>query len=367
MTVACFGRERGGESWWKLVVEGEGALKSLPLHRLFCPRAGDESAVFLCEGSRPDGAAWASASEVPVEFFEPHPLRVPWGFPGWIDDALGWISSHAGAISSWTELKSWCLSCVIRAETARGTVFFKATNPRPLFCNEPLVTQRLAARFPGRVPAPLAIDAGRGWLLLDDFGPCLEETDPERGSARLLGDFSSFQQQTLGREWESELLALGCVDRRPAQLAREVDSLLADEESLAALADAEREKLLSMDWQARIAAFSETPCALVHGDLHAGNVATRAGGGLLYFDWTDASVALPWMDLLLPSWEKNGEAARSLLSAWSQPLPPWETIAPLIALHHAVSYRHIRDAVEPCVRRELDRSLPHFLERAAAF
>ena len=355
MRATHFGRERDGAPWWKFVGELDG-----PMHRLFCPHATPEEATFLVEGRRPDGATNIGESEVPVEFFEPSALRVPWGFPGWIDGALGWISAHAGEVSSWTELKSWCLSCVIRAETERGTVFFKATNLRPLFCNEPTVTQNLARRFPGRVPAPIAIDGGRGWMLLADFGPNLSETDPENSTARILADFSRLQSETLGRE--GEFLALGCVDRRPAQLAREVASMLADEESLAALTEGERGKLLSIDWQSRIGELADAPCALVHGDLHTGNVATGEGGGLLYFDWTDASVAPPWMDLLLPFWEKE-----DVLPFWSASIPPWETIAPLIALHHAVSYRHIRDAIEPCVRHELAGSLPHFLRRAIEF
>lgn len=363
MKILLFGMEKDSGRWWRRRCESNDEAKSFPLHRLFCPLASGDEAVFFVEGVRPDGAVSAEDSEVPLTLWEPHPLRVPWGVPGWIDDALGWIAANAGEITSWKELKSWCLSCVIYAETPRGTVYFKATNLRPLFCNEPSVTQRLAEWFPGRVPAPIAIDAARGWMLLADFGPEIAQTDPENSAARILTDFSVLQQTTLGRE--SELLALGCVDRRPAQFAREVASLLADEESLSTLTEPEREKLLSVNWQEKIEAFSSVPCALVHGDLHTGNVATGAGRELLYFDWTDASVAMPWMDLLLPFWEKDEAASQSLLAAWSAPIPPWETIAPLIALHHAVSYRHIRDAIEPCVRHELDRSLPRFLRAAA--
>lgn len=365
MIVTCFGQESQSLRWWKLVREGAESVHELPLHRRFLPHSTKEEVTLVAEGSRPEDALWIDEIELPREVHEPHLLRVPWGYAGWLEAALAWIAGHAEGLYSWKERKSWSLSCVIRAETGRGTVYFKATNPhQTLFANEPLVTQRLAERFPGRVPQPLAIDPEQGWMLLADFGPNLHESHGEDASALALTDYSLLQQQTLGQE--TELLTLGCVDRRPAQLAREVALLLTDEAALATLTEEQRMKLLSVDWQAKIAAFADTPCALVHGDLHAGNVAFRPGG-LLYFDWTDAALALPWMDLMEPLYQEKEAITQSLLSAWNTSVPPWQEIAPLIALHHAVSYRHIRDATEPCVQHELGSSLPTLLRKAAAF
>jgi hypothetical protein len=39
------------------------------------------------------------------------------------------------------------------------------------------------------------------------------------------------------------------------------------------------------------------PDTLVHGDLHAGNIGLR-GGRSVFFDWTDACVAQPFLDLV---------------------------------------------------------------------
>jgi len=361
--VTCFGQELESTLWWKLVREGAESLKELPLHRRFSPHATKEEATLVVEGARPDDAIWVSRDELPREIFAPHPLRVPWGFPGWLELALAWIAAHADGLHSWKEIKSWSLSCVIRAETGRGVVYFKATNQQPkLFANETLVTQRLAERFPGRVPMPLAIDTERGWMLLTDFGPDLRTSHGDDATRLALAGYAPLQQQTLGQE--TELLAMGCIDRRPAHLAQEVAHLLTQEEALSTLANDERQKLLSVDWQARISVFADTPCGLVHGDLHTGNIASGMNG-LLYFDWTDASVALPWMDLLEPFFQKDEEATQSLLASWSTPIPPWKEIAPLIALHHAVSYHHIHDATEPCVQHELGANLPLFLRKAA--
>lgn len=365
MTVTCFGQEAESGLWWKLVREGVDSIRELPLHRRFMPYATKEEATLIVEGTRPEEAPWIDEAELPLAVHEPHPLRVPWGYTGWLETALSWIATHADSLHSWKELKSWSLSCVIRAETGRGVVYFKATNQRPLFANEPLVTQCLAERFPSRVPMPLAIDPERGWMLLTDFGPDLRTSHGGDATRLALADFSKLQQQTLGHE--AELLAMGCVDRRPVHLAREVARLFIDQAAIGTLTDDEREKLLSVDWQARIAPFADAPCGLVHGDLHTGNVASGVNG-LLYFDWTDACVALPWMDLLELFFQENEEATKSLFTAWSTSIPTiltWSEIAPLIALHHAVSYRHIRDATEPCVQHELGSSLPTLLRKAA--
>ena len=66
---------------------------------------------------------------------------------------------------------SWELSCVLRAQTSSGAVFFKVALDTPLFANEASVVAELAALFPGEVPTPLAVDRGRRFLVLADAGP----------------------------------------------------------------------------------------------------------------------------------------------------------------------------------------------------
>lgn len=97
-------------------------------------------------------------------------------------------------------------------------------------------------------------------MLLADFGPNLHESHGEDASALALTDYSLLQQQTLGQE--TELLTLGCVDRRPAQLAREVALLLTDEAALATLTEEQRMKLLSVDWQANFRRLAGKNCRL---------------------------------------------------------------------------------------------------------
>jgi hypothetical protein len=68
------------------------------------------------------------------------------------------------------EVRAWELACVLRAPTTAGDDFLKANVPSPAFVNQGVGMGTLAGLFGDLVPAPLAVDAERGWLVLDDFG-----------------------------------------------------------------------------------------------------------------------------------------------------------------------------------------------------
>ena len=99
------------------------------------------------------------------------------------------------------------------------------------------------------------------------------------------------------------------------------------------------------------------PPSIVHGDLHLANVA-RGPEGYLFFDWTDACVAHPFLDLATirrgtafvdssDEAELRERLRRTYLPEWAAFEPPrrlaeaWELAAPLGALHQAVSYRSL--------------------------
>jgi aminoglycoside phosphotransferase (APT) family kinase protein len=116
------------------------------------------------------------------------------------------------------------------------------------------------------------------------------------------------------------------------------------------------------------------PATLVHGDLHPGNVA-RIDEELVYFDWTDACVAHPFVDLHSLQWERDERTREAILDAY---LEPWravaaeETLREAVALarvvtplHHAVSYATIAASQEPSSRSELDAT-HQFLREAMA-
>jgi aminoglycoside/choline kinase family phosphotransferase len=230
-----------------------------------------------------------------------------WTKPQWYDEALPWIAEHITATGPWSQVRSWGLSNVLRIPTADGGVYFKAlshASTRPdalpfLFANEPLFLQRASADRPGAVPAPIAIDGERSWMLLPDLGsPLAEETDIALwldaigGHARLQRSYADQPER---------LLEFSCVDRRLAVLDAELDRLLGPNQATDRLEPDERAKLPIRAKQLREAitelASIGVPETLLHGDLHPRNLAVR-DGRVLAFDWTDAAVAHPFLDMV---------------------------------------------------------------------
>jgi Ser/Thr protein kinase RdoA (MazF antagonist) len=158
-------------------------------------------------------------------------------------------------------------------------------------------------------------------------------------------------------------------------LESQIDPLVNDPEAIAGLTPDEVGELARLapglkELCRRLAGFG-IPSTLVHGDLHMLNVA-RLGGELVYFDWTDACIAHPFIDLLCLSWEKDERTRAALEDAYLEPWRGVETAerlreaaaiaAVVIPLHHAVSYQHIVAGLEPAAKPELDAT-PAFLRR----
>lgn len=295
--------------------------------------------------------------------------RPPWARTGWLAEVRPWIDAQTArlgrAVVSIEQVKHWSISSVLRVETNGPDLYFKVPARLPLFVDEATLTARLAGRFPDHVPAPLAVEPERGWLLLPEFDELLDFDAPLAVRQESLRRFAHLQRQTSGLT--DELLADGCLDRRLDVLERQIEPLLADREATARLgADevAELRRLAPVLKQLcrRLAVLGPQP-TLVHGDLHMLNVA-RLDGELVYFDWTDACVAHPFIDLLSLQWEKDEANRAALLGAY---LEAWEGVetperlreavllaAVVIPLHHAVSYQRLVAGLEPDAKPELD-------------
>jgi len=307
--------------------------------------------------------------------------RPPWARRGWFAEASRWIedalAEHGrSTIAPIEQISSWCISSILRAETEDGRVYFKATARLPLFVNEGIVTRALAVMLPRRVPAPISVDPDRRWMLLDDFGPVVGwKADLETRTA-VLSTFARMQLETTSRQ--DELLALGALDRRPVWLASEIRSLLRSPEPLG-LEDDERERLSALEPRfvescERLAA-GAVPDALVHGDLHLSNVAGH-GDAYVFFDWTDACLTHPFLDLLVVLFEEDAELRQSLrdayLGVWADLAPEgellelWALAEPLASLNQVLSYRSIAVNVERKAAPEFDSMIPYWLRKALA-
>jgi hypothetical protein len=309
------------------------------------------------------------------------PQRVPWTREGWLAEATAWIDDSlaaCGRVRSGRveQMRVWCLSALLRVPTDGGIVFFKATAPSPLFVDEGSVMEGLARLFPENVPSPLARDGERRWMLLDDLGPELGWQAPVETREEVLALFARIQIESSTRL--QDLFAIGCVDRRLEWLASETSELLADDEALEGLDEAEVARLRSFEPrldEARSDLEGSLPYALAHGDLHLSNVA-RVDGRYVIFDWTDAGVAHPFFDLIDVFREEDRQVRDRLrdryLSAWLELAPMdrlleiWDAAQPLAFLNHAVSYRHIVANVEPEASGELRWALPYFLRKVLA-
>ena len=306
--------------------------------------------------------------------------RSPWSRAGWVDEVRVWLERELGRLGrslvAVEQVKQWSISSVLRVRTDGPDVYFKVSAPLPLFVEEGRVTAMLASRFPGYVPEPLAVDEERGWLLLPAFDELVGWKAPLDVRCDVLARFAQLQQ--LSAEHADELIAAGCLDRRLGVLEQQLEPLVTHPEAVARLQLDEVEEL-----RLQLPAFREAcrrlagyalPPTLVHGDLHIGNVA-RHDGELVYFDWTDACIAHPFIDLLSLQWEQDETRRAALLDAY---LGSWEGVesperlaeaaslaAVVIPLHHAVSYQQIVAGLEPAAKPELDAT-HGFLREALA-
>lgn len=298
-----------------------------------------------------------------------HPLTPAWTQPGWYAEALAWIDEHVERTGPPTQVRSWGLSNVLRVPTTTGDVYFKAlvhsstvVPDRPdasplLFAHEPRLLDRLSTARPGEVVRPIAIDEDRVWLLLPDLGAPLDKQTELDLWVNALESHARLQHSLT--DSSDELLAMSCVDRRLGTLAGELNRLFGPNPVTAQLSTEEREQLpaLTKDLRASIDELASIgiPETLLHGDLHAGNVAVRDGVPIA-FDWTDAAVSHPFLDLVTFVGDRS-ELSRSprvtdaYLAVWQDfaPLPALRRALDLAdrlgALHQAITSFHLADNV----------------------
>ena len=238
------------------------------------------------------------------------PSQLIWQDPEWRKQVTDWIHSQAqshgiliaGEIEQ-PHMYAW--STVLHIPTDQGKLFFKATAPETIY--EAALTQSLSRWFPDCMPEFVAVDAGRGWMLMRDGGEQLRlSVRPVKDIAPWKPVIARYAEVQIGlADHVTELLSLRLPDHRLSVLPRLFTELLADEESL--MIDQEQ-GLTSAEWQEvkdKAARFEQTcaelaaygiPESLNHGDFHDGNVLVK-DGRITFFDWGDASVTHPFTSL----------------------------------------------------------------------
>lgn len=265
--------------------------------------------------------------------------RVPWERPGWLDQAVRTVDQALsglglGRTGPPTQERHWLLAAILRVPTTGGDVWFKAVPP--LCRHEGPVTEWLGQLAPAAVPTVLA--SGPGWWVAAEFPA---EADDPKGHP--LEELARIQVAATSRT--DELRRRGCPDRGLGQLVEDVRAL-GGRRDLLTPATAAR-------LRDRLGPFAELcaevdglgiPSSLVHGDLNVDNVRWTDQGWFLY-DWSDACVAHPFVDVDGWADDQHGFA-----EVWAEAVPERSvrrTLAAATAIwaaHRAVSYQRLVDA-----------------------
>ena len=236
--------------------------------------------------------------------------RTHWSEPGWIDSVRGWIEDAlhrdgcrvTGPIEQ-PHVRLW--STVLRIPTTHGTLFFKAC--APVLAHEVAVTLAMTKWRGDCLPAILAAEPDRGWMLMADGGRTVREFTKADGDIRhwlrMIPEYARLQIDMASRI--DVLVSLGLPDRRLAALPQSVADLLTQRDMLRlgcseGLTQPQLERLEGMNAEIalmceRLAAYG-IPESIHHGDFHDAN-AFLQGDRYLFFDWGDSSASHPFVSL----------------------------------------------------------------------
>lgn len=302
-------------------------------------------------------------------FQPPTADRMRWQRPGWLRTILAEVDpclagSGMSQTGSPVQMRHTNISGMLRIPTDRHEVWLKQL-PR-MFSHEPAVIRWVAGRAPGTVPTVLG--AGPDWWLSSPFPSA--DGDARDDSLELL---AAIQIASIDRS--AELMAAGCAVRPPTSLTDELAALTTRDDLVP------RRQRVALDTALRAldACFARVesagfPPTLVHGDFHPENM-YWTGDHWFVFDWTDACVTHPLVDLALPlSYLDDAGRARSTAAyaaVWRGVLPAAsiDRCLPLAevlgAAHQATNYRRIVDAVRTVLdpESELIHLLRNWIDR----
>lgn len=275
--------------------------------------------------------------------------RAPWQHPGWLrrtvetaDRLLDRIGRPRSGDAQ--QMRHTSLTALLRLPTARGPVWLKAVPPA--FAHEPVVIRFVNEIAPGTAPHVLATCDGF-WLAEEFPRECAGPTED------VLAHLARVQIASVARL--DELRRLGCPERNVEMLLGDLAGLIDGD----ALDEQARERLrASLPAVMRAAQRAHAmPPTLVHGDVSPGNVrATRAGP--FVYDWTDACIAHPFLELASPLGYEADDAraqarARIFADEWRKAAADAAVTAALAgapvlgAAHQAATYARLLQIVDP--------------------
>jgi hypothetical protein len=317
-----------------LMVEFEAVAADAPSGWVWQDLDADVIARLEPEASRAAVASWARER---VEGWSP--LRPAWSRPGWFARASTWMVEQMAehghpAVGTPRQHQLWNVSIVLRAPSEHGEAFFKCS--AEIFRHEAATTQALAERMPTLVPEVIAVDRAEGWMLMGALGAVELGDQGEALWPEGLVAVAGIQRLWLGRT--DELIGLGLPVRSLTDLATQVEEMGDDPPLLERMSADVRAR-----WLATTPSLAES-CrrldelgpgpTLVHGDFHPWNVVLGADGARV-FDWTDAAVTHPFVDLVTYVFRsRDVSVRRRLVDAY---LAAWSTEMSEASLHEAAA------------------------------
>ena len=287
-------------------------------------------------------------------------------------------SLTASACWGLEQVSLYDLACVLRARTESGSVYFKAS----VDALESAVTSHLSRTFPNLTPKVLAVHKTYGWLLTRGSGERLSGAADIKVWSDAFAKLAKFQGSSVN------LKSLGGAVHRFDTLAERAEAFLRDGVTLAdwGLRDEQINALAELP--PRIKRAHEQVNALglprgpAHGDAQPMNALFDKDGNVVWFDWSEASVAHPFMDVgwclawmmnpareTLPVCRAYGDAPARLWRAYLKALdaPDAEDLmgdAVILAMtHRAVVYSAKYAAFEGTVPDWRPQYAPYYLRQ----
>lgn len=273
------------------------------------------------------------------------------GLTRWVGE---WCSARALVVREADAVRSMPWASVVcfglDGDPRPPVLWGKAVSP-PM-ATELGVLPTLARFLPESVVAPLAVDTQRGYLLLPDGGPTVNDIPPEDALAFWRSAVSAYARlQHAVAPYAAELLAAGAHDLSPDVAAEAVADLAARDDlhdvgGEHGLTDAEVRRLrdVAVPGARRVAELltgAAVPATIQHDDLGPSNALLDGR----WLDWGDAAVAHPFGSLLTlldgssgrPGGPSHAPAVRALyLGLWAEltgvPLSELEREADLAVL-----------------------------------
>ena len=241
-------------------------------------------------------------------------IQMPWTEQGWLEQVSDWI--HAELTRHGIEVTGSIDqppvgfgSAVLRVASTAGDIYFKAAGPAN--AHEPALSDLLWRWRPDCMPEVLAVDTQRGWMLTPDLGATLRSlilsTRDLKHWQRVLVLLAEVQIDLSSRALE--LLKLGALDRRLAELPNQYEQLLTDTDALRlgrpdGLSNEAHRRLLQLSPGFRVMceqlAAYQIPETLFHEDFHGANIFVRKNV-YTFADWGESGVGHLFCTLLVTS------------------------------------------------------------------